>query len=75
MSHETIYQSLFVQSRGALRKDLTGHLRTGRTMRKPRAQAARPGPPAGRRCGTSSRSANAHAEAEIAPSLVTGKAT
>ena len=33
---ETIYQSLYVQSRGRLRKDLTGYLRSGRTKRKPR---------------------------------------
>ena len=39
VSHETIYQSLYVQGRGALRKDLVGHLRTGRALRKPRAQA------------------------------------
>jgi IS30 family transposase len=38
VSHETIYTSLYVQGRGALRKDLTGHLRTGRALRKPRAQ-------------------------------------
>jgi transposase, IS30 family len=36
ISPETIYQSLFVQSRGRLRKDLAGCLRTGRTRRKPR---------------------------------------
>ena len=30
VSHETIYQSLFVQSRGALRRELTACLRTGR---------------------------------------------
>ena len=30
VSHETIYQSLFVQGRGALRKELTACLRTGR---------------------------------------------
>ena len=35
MSHETIYQSLYVQSRGALRRELTRHLRTGRALRKP----------------------------------------
>jgi IS30 family transposase len=35
VSHETIYQSLFVQSRGALRKELTACLRTGRTRRRP----------------------------------------
>jgi IS30 family transposase len=34
VSHETIYQSLFVQARGALRKDLTACLRTGRTRRR-----------------------------------------
>jgi IS30 family transposase len=34
VSHETIYQSLFVQARGALRKDLTRCLRTGRTRRR-----------------------------------------
>jgi transposase, IS30 family len=33
---ETIYQSLYVQSRGRLRKDLTRYLRSGRTRRKPR---------------------------------------
>jgi transposase, IS30 family len=43
VSHETIYTSIYVQSRGALRKDLAGHLRTGRAMRKPRAQAAQRG--------------------------------
>jgi IS30 family transposase len=35
VSHETIYQSLFVQGRGALRKELTSSLRSGRTMRRP----------------------------------------
>jgi IS30 family transposase len=34
MSHESIYLSLFVQSRGALRKELTGYLRTGRARRR-----------------------------------------
>ena len=33
MSHETIYRSLFVQARGALRKELAACLRTGRTQR------------------------------------------
>jgi IS30 family transposase len=36
ISHETIYQSLFVQARGELRKELTRRLRTGRALRKPR---------------------------------------
>jgi IS30 family transposase len=44
VSHETIYQSLFVQSRGALRRDLTKRLRTGRAVRKPHR-----GPSGGRR--------------------------
>ncbi len=34
VSHETIYRSLFVQARGVLRKELTRHLRTRRTMRR-----------------------------------------
>jgi IS30 family transposase len=34
ISHETIYRSLFVQARGALKKELVGHLRSGRTMRR-----------------------------------------
>ena len=37
MSHETIYQSLFVQSRGALRKELHSCLRSGRAMRRAKA--------------------------------------
>jgi transposase, IS30 family len=36
VSHETIYQSLYVQSRGGLKRELTRHLRTGRALRKPR---------------------------------------
>jgi transposase, IS30 family len=35
VSHETIYQSLFVQGRGELRRELTRCLRSGRTARKP----------------------------------------
>ncbi len=36
VSPETIYQSLYVQGRGALRRELARHLRTGRTLRRPR---------------------------------------
>ena len=36
VSHETIYQSLYVQGRGALRRELAVSLRTGRALRKPR---------------------------------------
>jgi IS30 family transposase len=35
VSHESIYRTLFVQSRGALRKELTRYLRTGRVIRRP----------------------------------------
>ena len=35
VSTETIYQSLYVQSRGALRRELTACLRTGRALRQP----------------------------------------
>ena len=36
VSAETIYQSLYVQARGGLKRELTTHLRTGRSRRKPR---------------------------------------
>ena len=35
-SHETIYRALFIQGRGALRKELASCLRTGRAIRRPR---------------------------------------
>ncbi|MCA1678171.1 MAG: IS30 family transposase [Actinobacteria bacterium] len=41
VSHEAIYQSLYVQGRGALRRELTTCLRTGRALRVPRARARR----------------------------------
>ncbi len=36
ISHEAIYQALYVQGRGALRRELSACLRTGRALRKPR---------------------------------------
>ncbi len=39
VSHETIYQSLFVQGRGALRQELTRCLRSGRAQRRPLGRA------------------------------------
>ena len=36
ISHETIYRSLFIQARGVLKKELVGHLRTHRVMRRSR---------------------------------------
>ena len=38
ISHEAIYQSLYVQGRGALRRELVTCLRTGRALRVPRAR-------------------------------------
>jgi IS30 family transposase len=42
VSHETIYQALYVQSRGHLRQDLARQLSTARTRRRPRGRAQRP---------------------------------
>src|SRR4051794_8095501 len=39
ISHEAIYQALYVQGRGALRRELTACLRTGRVLRVPRARS------------------------------------
>ncbi|WCO66739.1 IS30 family transposase [Iamia majanohamensis] len=44
VSHETIYQSLYVQGRGELRKDLARCLRTGRARRRSRRESLRRGP-------------------------------
>jgi len=43
VSHETIYQALFVQGRGELRRELARCLRTGRTARRPRGRNENPG--------------------------------
>jgi IS30 family transposase len=40
VSHETIYQSLFVQGRGELRRELARCLRSGRAQRRPRPKVA-----------------------------------
>jgi IS30 family transposase len=39
VSHESIYQALFVQTRGELRKELTGYLRSRRDRRRPQGRA------------------------------------
>jgi IS30 family transposase len=46
VSHETIYRSLFVQARGVLKKELLGHLRSKRTIRR-----SKPADPNGDRRG------------------------
>jgi IS30 family transposase len=45
ISHEAVYQSLYVQGRGALRRELTACLRTGRALRVPRARSRGRGKP------------------------------
>jgi transposase, IS30 family len=41
VSHETIYRALYVQARGALRHELTRHLRRGRSRRYARSQSSK----------------------------------
>jgi len=43
ISQEAIYRSLFIQTRGVLKKELTAHLRTARRMRRPRSHNAKSG--------------------------------
>jgi transposase, IS30 family len=43
VSHETIYKTLFIQARGALRKELAVCLRTGRTQRRPQMRTEQTG--------------------------------
>jgi IS30 family transposase len=43
LSHETIYQALYVQARGELRRELAACLRSGRTRRKPQGRVDRRG--------------------------------
>ncbi len=43
ISHEAIYQALYVQGRGALRRELSACLRTGRALRVPRARTHQSG--------------------------------
>ena len=39
ISHEAIYQSLFIEGRGALKRELVACLRTGRALREPRSRS------------------------------------
>lgn len=43
ISHEAIYQALYIQGRGALRRELSACLRTGRALRVPRARTRQRG--------------------------------
>lgn len=50
VSHETIYRTLFIQARGALKKELVAHLRTRRMMRRSKKATTR-GQPRGQIVG------------------------
>jgi IS30 family transposase len=43
VSHEAIYQAIFIQTKGELRKELARCLRSGRARRRPQGRAAHPG--------------------------------
>jgi IS30 family transposase len=77
VSHETIYRSLFIQTRGVLKKELLGHLRSRRMMRRAQA-ASTTGQPRGQIVdGVSIRDRPAHVEDRAIPGhwegdLITG---
>ena len=73
VSHETIYLTLFVQARGALKRELATHLRTRRMKRRPRAHTSR-GHGRGR-SWTPSRSASDPPRSRTGRCPGTGKAT
>ena len=71
ISHEAIYQSLFIEGRGALKRELVTCLRTGRALRSPghgRRTSRRGMSP------RTSSSANAPPRPQTARSPDTGKA-
>jgi IS30 family transposase len=43
VSHEAIYQALYIQGCGGLQRELTACMRTGRSLRVPRARTRGPG--------------------------------
>ena len=72
ISHEAIYQSLFIQGRGALKRELVTCLHTGRALREPRARSRNK--PQGQLTADVVLSERL-AEAKTAPSLAIGKVT
>jgi hypothetical protein len=71
ISHEAIYQSLYIEGRGALKRELVWSLRTGRALRAPRERS-----PVARRGHTSPprpSSASVPLKQRTVPSLDTGK--
>jgi IS30 family transposase len=74
VSHETIYRTLFVQARGVLKKELLGHLRSGRTMRKAR-RASTPQASSVVRSRTPFRSASVQQRPKTGRCLGIGKVT
>ena len=74
VSHETIYRSLFVQAKGALRHELTGYLCTRRVMRRPPGASPLHGKTMGRLHDMVSIRQRP-AEVADAPYPATGKAT
>ena len=71
MSTQTIYQSLYVQSRGALRRELTACLRTGRKLREPGRHS---GTPKNRIIRDMINISELHPKPTIAPCPATGRA-
>jgi IS30 family transposase len=66
VSHETIYRSLFVQAKGVLKKELIGHLRSGRAIRRGKT-ATQKGQPRGIVDAVSIRERPAEAEDRAVP--------
>ncbi len=73
VSHETIYRSLFIQARGALKEELLQHLRSQRVMRRSRHKSSQ-GQRLWGKSPTRYRSVSGPRQSKIARYLVTGKA-
>ena len=73
VSHETIYRSLFIQARGALKKELTAHLRRTRGMRRSRHHTQKTSIHG--QISDADRSASVPLSSKIVRFLVTGEVT